>query len=229
MITLLHGDNIEASRNELTAIIASVNDKEIRRLDGKHLDENGLIQAMESNSMFGSTVYVVIENLFTPLGRKTKRIKEFTKILDASMQTTDSLCWEPKELSKEVLSCFQSKIVNKIFSIPKTIFIFLDGLKMNNTKILLTLADDLFITTTPELVWSMMINRMRQMIQIQSGVTPSKLQSWQVSRLTNQARSFTMDKILKSYKNMLEMEYSLKSGTSPFTFADMVKQWILEL
>ena len=74
MITLLHGDNIEASRLELTSIITKGKDKEIRTLDGKHLDENALIQAMESNSLFGINILVVIENLFTPLGRKIKRI-----------------------------------------------------------------------------------------------------------------------------------------------------------
>lgn len=229
MITIMHGDNIEASRLELTNVIHSVKDKEIRRLDGKHLDENSLIQATESNSLFGSTVLVVIENLFTPLGRKTKQISKFTEILDNNTQTSDCICWEPKELSKETLSCFKSKITTKLFSIPKTIFILLDGLKPNNKALLISSFEDLLKSNAPELVWSMMINRMRQIIQIQSGVTPSKLQSWQVSRLTNQASSFTMDKLLKSYKKMLEMEYSLKSGTSPFTFADMVKQWILEL
>lgn len=222
MITILHGDNIESSRNELTSMIASSKDKEIRRLDGKHLDENSLIQALESNSLFGSTILVVIENLFTPLGRKTKRIKEFTKIIDGNTQTTDCICWEPKELSKEVLSCFQSKITSHVFSIPKSIFTFLDTFTIR-------MFDEVVQTNAPELVWSMMITRMRQLIQIQSGVTPAKLQSWQVSRLTNQARSFTMEKLLKMYKKMLNMEYSLKSGTSPFTFADMIKQWIIEL
>jgi len=229
MITLLHGDHIEASRFELTSIIAKAKDKEIRTLDGKYLDETSLIQAMESNSLFSSNVLVIIEYLFTPLGRKTKRIKEFTEILDNNNQTTDCICWEPKELSKETLSCFQSKIISKLFSIPKTIFIFLDAMKMKNTNMLLSTIDDVFRTSTPELVWSMMITRMRQLIQIQSGVTPAKLQSWQVSRLTNQSRSFTMDKLLKSYSKMLDMEYKLKTGSSPFTMTEMIKQWLIEL
>jgi DNA polymerase III delta subunit len=229
MITLLHGDNIEASRQELISLTAAAADKEIRTLDGKHLDETILIQAMESNSLFGSNVLVVIENLFMPLGRKTKRIKEFTTVLDSTTQTTDCICWEPKELSKEILSCFQSKIISKVFAIPKTIFIFLDGIKANNTKMLLSMTDDLFVTSAPELVWSMMITRIRQMIQILSGVQPAKLQSWQVSRLTNQSRSFTMDKLLQRYEKMLEMEFALKNGTSPFTMAELIKQWIIEL
>ena len=229
MITLLHGDYVEASRLELTSIITKAVGKETRTLDGKKLDETILIQAMESSSLFGSNVLVIIENLFTPLGRKTKQIKKFTKILDNNTERIDCVCWEPKELSKETLSCFQTKIVIKVFSIPKLIFTFLDAIKMNNSKTPLSLVDELFATSAPELVWSMMITRMRQLIQIQSGVTPAKLQAWQVSRLTNQARSFTMDKLLKSYKNMFDMEYALKSGVSPFTFADMIKQWILEL
>jgi len=229
MITLLHGNNIEASRLELTSAITKAKDKEIRTLDGKHLDENALIQAIESNSLFGVNILVVIENLFTQLARKTKRIKEFTKILDNNTQTIDCICWEPRELSKETLSCFQSKIVIKAFSIPKLIFTFLDAIKMNNSKTPLSLVDELFAASAPELVWSMMITRMRQLIQIQSGVTPTKLQAWQVSRLTNQSRSFTMDKLLKSYSKMLEMEYSLKTGFSPFTMTEMIKQWIIEL
>jgi len=229
MITIVHGDNIESSRNELTSLISSAKDKEVRRLDGKHLDETALIQAMESNSLFSSNVIVIVENLFTPLGRKTKRIKEFTKILDDNTQTADCICWEPKELSKEVLSCFTSKVTSKVFSIPKTIFIFLDNIKTNNAKMLLSMADELFLVSAPELVWNMMISRVRQLIQIQSGVNPAKLQSWQVSRLTNQERSFTMDKLLKSYSKMLEMEYALKTGMSPFSMSETIKQWIIEL
>ncbi len=229
MITLLHGDNIESSRNELTAMMVSCKDKEIRRLDGKQLDVTKLIQAMESNSLFSSNVLVVIENLFSPLGRKTKQIKEFTKIIDDNTQTAECICWEPKELSKEVLSCFTSKITSKVFAIPKTIFLFLDNLKANNAKMLISMLDELLNSTAPELVWNMMISRMRQLIQIQSGVMPAKLQTWQISRLTNQARSFTMDKLLKSYTNMFDMEYALKSGLSPFTMSEMIKQWIIEL
>ena len=229
MITLLHGDNIEASRLELTGMMTKNIGKEIRILDGKHLDETALIQAMESNSLFGSNVIVLIENLFTPLGRKTKRIKEIVQLLDTTTQTIDCICWEPKELSKETQSFFTSKIVSRLFSIPKTIFIFLDAIKMNNSKTLLLLAEDLFTTSAPELVWSMMVSRVRQLIQIQSGVAPAKLQSWQVSRLTNQSRSFTMDKLLKSYSNMLDLEYKLKTGLLPFTMTEIIKQWIIEL
>jgi len=229
MITILHGDNIEASRLELSNLTHAISNKELRTLDGKHLDENALIQAMESNSLFGSTIVVVVENLFTPLGRKTKRIKEFTKILDINGQTTDCICWEPKELSKEVLSCFTSKITSKVFAIPKTIFLFLDSLKPNNAIQLISSYEDLITTNAAELVWSMMITRMRQLIQIQSGSIPAKLQSWQVSRLTNQSRSFTMDKLLKNYTQMCVREYELKTGLSPFTMTEMIKQWIIDL
>lgn len=229
MITIIHGDDIEESRQEFVRLKQAAKDGEIRAIDGKLIDEAMLTHATESGSLFDKKILVTMENVFAHLGRKTKRIQNIVELLKKASQDTDILCWEPKELGKETLSLFGKNVGIKLFVYPKIIFSFLDALRENNKKVLLTLLDELLVATSPELVWNMTISRMRLLIQIRSGVIPERLQSWQVSRLTNQARAFTMDRLLSLYKKMADMEYALKTGVIPFTMPELIRQWIVEM
>jgi DNA polymerase III delta subunit len=229
MMTIIHGDYIEKSRNALTELKNQYADREIRTLDGKTLNLEMVTQATESTSLFDKKILVVIENALASLGRKTIKIREMIDNLKKCSQNTDIVCWEQKILGKDTVSLLGQDVRICVFTYPKIIFSLLDALKPNNTHILLTHLENLILSESSDLVWNMMINRMRQLIQIQSGVVPAKMQMWQVSRLTNQARAFTMNELVKNYKKMLDMEYALKSGSSPFSISEMIKQWILEL
>jgi hypothetical protein len=228
MITLLHGDNIEASRNELLKL-KSQHIEEVREISGKNCTETILAQAVESHSLFDTPITIIIEQLFGPLGRKVKQAEVYTNILKKADPTVTILLWESKELGKEILGLFGSKIEVQLFTYPKILFTFLDSLKPNNTKTLIQLIIDLLKHEPAELLWNMCLSRIRTLISISSGITPAKMQTWQVGRLTNQSRSFTMDKLLDIYQKMLTMEYAQKSGMSPFSSSEMLVQWITEL
>jgi len=227
MITLLHGDNIEASRNELNLLKSQAKDKEVRQLDGKHLDATGLTQALESSSFFGRETLVIIENLFGSLGKKTSHVKEFT--LKIASSNVDVILWEEKEVGKTAVDNLGKNSTVRLFKTPVVIFKFLDAIKPNNVKVLLSLYRQVEAVDAPELIFTMIVKRLRQLMMLADGVTPDGLQGWQAKGLTNQARLFTMEKLLSMEKQLLDMEYSLKTGSSPFTLRQHIEQFLIEV
>jgi DNA polymerase III delta subunit len=219
MITLLHGSFSESSRKEFIRLKTEARAKDIRVLDGRTLDAAALTQAIESNSMFGGDTIVFIENLFGKLGRKQKLIESLATILNNS--SADIILWEDKEVGATVLKNLPKAKIT-LFKIPSVIFQMLDGIVPDATIRILP-------PEAPELIFAMIVRRVRQLIQLRDGIVPEGLQGWQASRLTRQAKLFTMDRLLTMYKTLLEMEYSVKNGSSPFTISQYIEQFLLDL
>lgn len=219
MITLLHGNYSESSRKEFIRLKSEAKAKDIRSLDGRTLDPAGLTQATESHSLFGGETIVFIENLFGKLGRKLKLIESLAAIINRS--SVDVVLWEDKEVGVTVLKNLpQVKVI--LFKIPSVIFQLLDGIAPGATIRVLP-------PEAPEVIFAMIVRRIRQLIQLRDNITPDGLQGWQASRLTRQAKSFTMDRLLAMYKTLLDMEYSIKNGSSPYSLKELIEQFLLEL
>jgi len=219
MITLLHGSFSESSRKEFVRLKSEAKAKDLRLLDGRTLDPTALTQALESHSLFGDDTIIFVENLFGKLGRKTKLIESLAAIINES--SADIILWEDKEVGVTVLKNLPKAEV-KLFKTPAIIFQFLDqpSLKLYSAVI---------ENEAPELVHAMLARRIRQLIQLADNVVPEGLQGWQASRLTRQAKLFTMDRLLTMYKNLLDMEFSIKNGSSPFTLAQLTEQFLFDL
>lgn len=227
MITLIHGDNIEGSRAELLRLRAAIRNKDVRVFDGKDLTFQILVQAVESSSLFGGDVVVVIENLFSRLGKKPKQAEDYAKILLRA--DTDIIIWEEKEIGTLTVKLLGSKAKIILFKLPTLIFQFLDGLRPNNASVLLAQLERLVARDAPELVFTMLVRRVRQLIMVGDGVTPEGLQGWQAGRLTSQARLFTMEKLLAMHASLLAMEISIKTGASPLPLSALLERFLVEL
>jgi len=233
MLVILHGDNILASRNELASIKKASHEKEIRDINGKNIPEEDIRQAVESLSLLGSSIVVIFENLFSGLGRNQKTVKTYADILSQASYTIDIILWESKEIGKTVLSQLPDADI-RLYKIPLVIFEYLDSMRPGNTSQTLSLLEDMSnpqngSRMAQELVFYMTQTRIRQLIQMKDHVTPQKVSSWQAMRLTNQAKSFTMDMLLAMHKKLIELEYSFKTGASPFTLSQLIHQLILDI
>ncbi len=228
MLTILHGDNIDASRTELLAMIAAAKGKEIRELNGRSLDTNELTQALESSSLFGGNTLVVIENLFSKLGRQVKRIEALSSILGGSSASTDIIVWEDKELGITALKSLGKAIV-RTFKLPAVIFQLLDGLRPDAARPMVLLFQKVVAVQPAEITYTLLVRRVRQLIQLRDGVAPEGLAPWQASRLTGQARLFTMDELVVMHTKLLDMDIAIKTGTSPFTLAQRIEQFLISL
>lgn len=229
MIYLLHGDNTALSRTRLNELRSQFSAKEIRTLAGKAVDETSLTQALGSNSLFGNELVVVIEQLFGKLGRKPKLIESLASIIRQASSSAEVILWEDKEVGVTVTKSLGKDCRVELFKTPAIIFQFLDGILPQSAKTLLPVYANLIATEAPELVWSMLIKRIRQLIMLYDHVTPEGLADWQAARLTTQARAFTIEQLSGLHSQLLSAEYSLKSGSSPFTTRELTELWIIGL
>jgi hypothetical protein len=229
MITILHGDHIDASRLELQKMKQEKAGLEIRQLNGKSLDPALLTQAISSSSLFDIHTLVVIEQLMSTANKKNKAFDQYANIISTASQTCDIVLWEDKEITSTILKSFGTQTNVRLFKLPVLIFQFLDALRPNNAPFLLETFEKLISLEPAELIFSMMVSRVRQLIQISDGVTPLTLKDWQRTRLTTQTNSFSMKKLVDNYSRLLDIEYSIKSGNSPFSLAEHIEQFIIQL
>lgn len=228
MITLIHGDDTVKSRADLTTLKQAASGKEVRELVGKSLRDSDLMQALSSSSLFGGDTVVIIEQLFSGLGKKIKRIQELATIIQENGKTVDIILWEDKEVGKTALSSLGS-IQQRIYKIPTIIFTFLDSIQPGNSKQLLLLYKKLLEFEPPELVFAMLVKRIKQLMYIKSGKTPEGVQSWQLTRLTNQARPFTLERLLALYQKLKQTEYKRNTGQSVFDIKEATELIIISL
>lgn len=229
MITLIHGDNIEESRTALNALKGKLKAKEVRELDGASLEATSLRQSLESQSLFGGEIAVVIENLLSRLGKKTKIAETLIPILCEAGKNTEIILWEGKEIAITTVKKL-GKGEEKLFKTPHIMFQFLDTLAPHRSKQALTLYQKLILSTEPsEIVFFMVSRRFRQLLMVGGGQSPDGLQSWQIGRLRSQAKLFSLDSLSRLYKKLLEIDFSIKSGATPFSLSSHIRQFLLSL
>lgn len=229
MLYLIHGDNTEAARNKLIELKAAAKSKEIRELNGKRMDANATVQALESLSLFGGEVMVVIEGF---IGAAKKREKAFaatlTQLVRAS-ENADIVLYEEKEVDKSTLTKLGPACQSMLYKTPVIIFQFLDSLRPGNAKASLLLFRQVVMREPAEIVFVLMIRRIRQLMELTDHMIPDGLQSWQADRLTSQSRQFTIDKLVVMHKSLLDADIALKTGSSPFTLAQRIEQILISL
>ena len=76
---------------------------------------------------------------------------------------------------------------------------------------------ELSADVSPEIIFYMLAKRVRQLMQLLDHEAPAGLASWQQTRLTTQAKSFTMEQLIGFEKQLLDSEVSVKSGESAYT------------
>ena len=139
---------------------------------------------------------------------KEKQAIQLTDIIKRSGETGDIILWEGKEIGKILTGLLGAKVSVQLFKTPVVIFKLLDGVAPGRTPALLSLLGEALAVDAAELIFTLLVRRLRQLIQLRDGVTPDGLQGWQSARLTSQAKLFTMDKLLS-------MEKIFSTSTSP--------------
>lgn len=214
MNTILHGNNIVVSRQNLSRLISEAKQsgvKEVIHLDGLKLSETSLRQALEAQSLFGSDKLVVIEKLLS-----RPRSKEKSTLIQVLSQTkTSTLLWEPKQVTQPNLKPLKNHQV-QLFKTPPAIFKFLDNLKPGNSKFLLTTRHNGLRNQVPELIFYMLSRRVSDLIIASDKNSDQLLKAapWQKGKLKSQAQSFTASQLLSLHEELLTIDKSIKTGQS---------------
>ena len=223
MIILIHGDNIESSRLAYLKKLHTPETKEVRILDGKTVDTTNFIQTLESASLFGNSLTIGIERLLSTSSKSDNKIEKYIKILSSQSNDMIIILWEDRIISPSILKKFGNLIKTEIYKYPVLIFQFLDSFVPSKGLYLIPLFQRIVKTEPPEVLFSLLVRRIRDLMKIKDGVITKELAPWQITRLTTQAKLFTMEKLVKIYQTLGEVEYEVKSGISPLTLSTRIE------
>lgn len=228
MITLFHGDHVSASRKALIDAKVADAEAEIVELDGKSLQDSDLIQALESGSLFATKRLIIVENFFSPIGKKLKEVKRRGQLL-ADRSDADIIVWEPKAVGKSVVGALGKNARVNEFKTPVVIFQFLDGFVPADSSKLIDLLNSALEYDAPELIFALLVRRVRELLQIVGGVTPVGLAPWQVTKLRQQASQFSTEMLMNAHRGLTAIEYEIKTGQSATPLQSRLQRFMITL
>lgn len=225
MITILHGDDVAASRDHYYTLKSK---QESVTFDAGQIDTDLLTSSLSGTDLFGKTPTVFIENLFS----QKKIDDELISLLNHKQKDADIVLWEKKELFKKDLGLLpHAKQIP--FKLPRSIFQFLDSLGSNPEQTI-KLFSQTAENTAVEIIFSMLSKRIRTLLFLAEPGSHAieeveKLADWQKSRLQKQLQHFTKERLLKAQKQLFKIELSTKTGQAVFPLKASLDYFLLDL
>ena len=233
MITIIHGDHISESRK----YFLELKDKQKNGLsfEGSKITLTDLVQNIEGSGLFDDSKTIFIEDLLTKLKKTEKTAKEILNFIAKNSKESTFVLWESKEITKRDLFIFKDAIA-RVFKLPKNIFLFLDNLRPNNSKHLLSLFHQAIDSgIKEELILFMMQRQMRLLLALsepsENGQIEevARLPPWQMDKLIRQAKSFDTLKLKNIYKKLYEIEIGQKTGGLSLSLIQSIDFLLLEM
>lgn len=239
MITFIHGEDIVKSREYLFSEKQKNNVS--LGFDGESISATELLQAMEGSGLFGEKPTIFIENLFAKKKSK-EELKKIITILNEHKDITIYL-WEAKEISAKEYQQFKDANV-KHFSLPKSIFIFLDNFRPNNGQQLIKILNQTLNESPIEQIMFMLIRQVRILLAlsfviIDSRVKPEndreeidevkRLSPWQKNKLLSQMKLFSSDKLKQIHHNLFEIDKDAKTGKLSMPLRETIDFFIINI
>lgn len=223
MITLLHGDDAVSSRKALEEIKLSHKGSEILVLDGKRAALVDLTQALESLSILSSSRLVVLENFLS-----FRPAKEKLAYLSSGGFSSDLVLWEGKKIPPASIKKFGSGIKVRLFKTPAVVFQFLDSFSPKNEKGGLLFLQKTLKSSPSSLVFFLLVKRIRNLLIVKDGGKLSGVQVWQLRKLQNQAKLFSLGALQEIYKKLLFIDIAQKTGEKRFDLAGEMEMLVLD-
>lgn len=228
MITIIHGDDIAASRKYLQEQKESA--KEFVVL-GTEVNISDLAQNIEGSALFNDTKTIFIENFLSKTGKMDANAEEIIEFVNKHEKDAKLFFWERKEISKRILSLFKNAVV-KTFKIPQAIFLFLDSLKPGIGIKAVDLFHQALQASEPEILIFMLVRQFRLLIAL-SGKSRtvieelSRLAPWQEGKLKKQASYFSKEQLKSIYRKLYEIDVAQKTGSSLLSLIQSIDFFLL--
>lgn len=239
MLTIIHGDDIVASRKYFLDL--KEKHKDAVSFDGGVVTMTDLTQIFEGGGLFEDSKTVFIEQLLAKKsrgGRKTKTSEptELDAILayfakQASGNTI--VLWENKEIERGSLLAFQSADI-KVFKLPQTLFLLLDSIKPTNGPTLVKLFHRTIENAEPEMIFFMLLRQIRLLLGLyQSNAQDideiKRMQPWQKTKLQKQAAQFSLEQLKKIHHDLFQIEIGQKTGGLSTSVTSAIDFLLLEI
>jgi len=228
MITLIYGSDISASRKALKDEIERQKPADIIPLSGPKVDIPDCILALETNSLFSLKKIVVIENLLK--GPASKKKDTILKYL-AEQEDATTIMWEDRTLQKTALNKIKGKMIALKYDLPGKLFSFLESVGSLSQKETVIQFHELLRSQDAELIFSMLLRQIRYLIiasDRESGAI-SELPPWQASKYRRQASYYSPDQWLAAYRQLLSIDYKIKSGATPLKMNQLLDIFFLSI
>lgn len=214
---IIHGEDQVTSRRQLIQLKSEAKQKndQLAELDGQNLTLTELINISGTDSLFGGSMHIFIEQLFSrrPGKEKDQIVDYLKKHLDLPI-----VIWEGKDVSDQ-LKTFPSQYIVKS-DLPKYVFQFLDALS-------LPLLQKTLANVSPEQIMALLVRQMHNLIMVKTGQT--SLPSWQVSKLKPLSAKFSLPLLLSQYSKLLDMDFHHKTSSSSMDLSGNLQIWLIEM
>jgi len=231
MITLIHGDDIPASRDyfyqEKNRLPQSIS------VDGITVRIEDIAQRVTNTSLFGGETTIFIEELFSKR-KSDSDVKDIILYLNNHNDSPAVYLWESKVLTPSQIKQLDNPII-KEFKLPSSIFTFLDNLKPGNGIRLITLFHKTLEHKDEQFVFFMLVRHIRLLLASFSESSEAvieeakKMVPWQKAKLQKQTQMFTLEKITGFYAKLFEIDLALKTGRLACPFSQTIDFLLLEL
>lgn len=222
MIILIHGDDIESSRKILTDYKNKYSDAEIIVFDGSKLLLSDLVLACEASSLFQLSKVIVIENILVG-GVTSQKVSLFDYLTNKEIQYPVFI-WESRQIDKLILKKYFSSVKIYECQFPALMFRFLDSIGKISTKMIIEAFHQLLSQKDVEVIFAMLIRQWRLLIiaaDIGMQGFPD-MPSWQANKFISQACVFKKEDLIKSYRQLLLIDYQRKKGQTPYTLIKLL-------
>lgn len=232
MMTILHGESVVESRQELGNLRAQSKGEEIISLEGGKLTLTELKQVLEAKSLFGQEKLVILEN-FLAGKRKSKEKENIIEYLTKEEPVVDLIFWEDQEIEKSLLRLFpRAKI--RIFKLDPLLFRFLESIRPGNGQEMIEFFRKVFTSEEINLVFYMICRQFRLLLFLKMGDDKGleeldRLAPWQKTKIVRQSRYFSWEKLSKSYHDLLEIDFQEKAGFSSYPLQQALELFLANL
>ncbi|CAN5185902.1 hypothetical protein BH09PAT2_BH09PAT2_07210 [soil metagenome] len=224
MLTIICGEDISASRNELQALKKSYQKK---GYSVKNVTASELPEIQKSNEgvvdLFGQESIYAVENLSSLYKGRGKTDYKTTIDELSKNQKLHVIDWENGKSAYELTtikklahSFHEAKPSQSIFqlldsTVPGDVNRFISILHLVNET-----QDSMFIYT---LLW----RHVRKLILAADGIFDKKTSPWQKTKLQSQVRTWKKEKLVSFYEGLVKIDFGMKTSSSTFDVRESIE------
>ncbi|OGG32351.1 hypothetical protein A3I51_03055 [Candidatus Gottesmanbacteria bacterium RIFCSPLOWO2_02_FULL_38_8] len=227
MKILIHGVDNAKSRLKLREILEDKIQEKIF-LEGKKVSFQEAVLACETSSLIAEDKIIVLENFF-----QRKESREKSAILAYLFNSSFSfkvIFWEDKELDKRKIKNLSPNLQIYHFDYPGTLFKFLDGLGIQSSASILNQFHLLLKNNDSQLIFSFIVRQFRFLLMIYEEKNNSlAIPDWQFFKLKRQAQNFNLDKLINLYRQLLQIDYRVKTGQTPLQLDQLLDFFLVNI
>lgn len=186
MITIFHGDDLSLSRQAYLATFEKMGESQVLHLDSKNINLDQINNFLQGGSLFAESQLIAIDNFFS-ISKSTQ-----TKLIPLLLNSkTDIVLWQDKMLTAVQLKTFPQATFQK-FKADNHIFTCINSLKPHNLSRFIKLYHEICAKDLFDLFFYLLKGTIRRQLASRS--------------------SFSVAVLVKTYLQLIELEYQYKTG-----------------